>query len=115
MRFKLIITLVEASRSDAILAAGRAAGATGATIINFARSEDQDLSGLFHGWDLGASRHLLLFLARNDRCRSIMENISREGELETTAGAGLVIQLNVEDAVGIKRQWPELAASDPPL
>ena len=114
MRFKLIITLVETSRSDVVLAAGRAAGATGATIINFARNEDVALPGLFRGWDLGGNRHLVLFVARSDFCRSILEEIGRAGEFDTEPGAGLVVQLNVEDAVGIERQWLELAASDPP-
>lgn len=114
MRFKLIITLVEASRSDAILEAGRAGGATGATIINFAHSEDTGLPHLFRGWDLGSNRHLLLFVARSDLCRSILDDISEAGEFDTTPGTGLVIQLDVEDAVGIERQWLELAASDPP-
>jgi len=114
MRFKLIITLVETSRSDVVLAAGRAAGATGATVINFARSDDTALPGLFRGWDLSSSRNLLLFVARSDLCRSILEDIGKAGEFDTEPGAGLVVQLNVEDAVGVERQWLQLAASDPP-
>ncbi len=39
MHFKLIITFVEDSKTDAVMDAAREAGATGATVINNARGE----------------------------------------------------------------------------
>lgn len=39
MRFKLIVAFVEDDKTDAVLDAARAAGATGATVINNARGE----------------------------------------------------------------------------
>ena len=39
MHFKLIIALVEDSRTDAVLDAARKAGATGSTILNQVRGE----------------------------------------------------------------------------
>ena len=39
MRFKLLIVFTEDAKTDAILEASRAAGATGATVINHARGE----------------------------------------------------------------------------
>lgn len=115
MRFKLIITMVDASHSDAVLAASRSAGATGATIINFARGEDDSgpLSRLL-GWDLSATRQVLLLLARDDLARTIMEHINRAGELDASKNTGLVVQLDVEDAVGVRSQWLKLAGMTPP-
>jgi len=115
MRFKLIVTMVDIEHSDAVLAAGRKAGATGATIINFARGED-DSGSLSRrlGWNLSATRQVLLLLARDDLARTIMEHISRAGELDTGRNTGLVVQLDVEDAVGVRRQWLQLADTTPP-
>lgn len=114
MRFKLLITMVDTRRSDAALAAGRAAGATGATVINFARGDDNDPPARFYGWNLSSNRHLLMFVARDDLCRSIMEEICREAEFDVARGTGMIIQLNIEDAVGVRRQMLELADRGPP-
>ena len=39
MHFKLIITLIEDSKTNAVVEAARKAGATGSTVINQARGE----------------------------------------------------------------------------
>ena len=116
MRFKLLVALIDARHSDAVLAAGREAGATGATVINFARGDDEPaLAARFLGWDLGSTRHVVLFLTRDDLAPAILESVSLAGELDTSGGAGLVLQLHVEDAVGLRRQWQELADRAPPV
>jgi hypothetical protein len=115
MRFKLLVGLVDARHSEAVLAAGREAGATGATVINFARGEDEPaLTTGFLGWDLGSTRHVVLFLTRDDLAPAILESVSLAGELDTSGGTGLVLQLQVEDAVGLRRQWQQLADKSPP-
>lgn len=115
MRFKLLVALIDARHSEAVLAAGRDAGATGATIINFARGDEKPgMASRFLGWDLGSTRHVVLFLTRDDLSRAILERISLAGEVDASGGTGLVLQLHVEDAVGLSRQWQELADRTPP-
>jgi nitrogen regulatory protein PII len=108
MHFKLIITFVEDSKTDAVMAAARDAGATGATVINNARGEGLKQSKTFFGLSLETQRDVLLFLVEEHLSRSIIEDISNIAKFEENPGSGIAFQIDVEDAVGVTKQIAEL-------
>jgi nitrogen regulatory protein PII len=108
MRFKLIMAFVEDTFTDAVVKAAREAGATGSTIINQARGEGIEKTRTFFGLNLEAQRDVLLFLVEEHLSRTILETIARVGEFDNKPGAGIVFQIDVEDALGVSHQIREL-------
>jgi hypothetical protein len=99
MHFKLLITLVEDSKTNAIMTAAREAGATGATVLSQARGEGLKQTKTFFGLNLESQRDMLLFL--------VEEHLSRD-ILDTKPGTGIAFQIDVEDAVGVSQQISQL-------
>ena len=109
MHFKLIITFVEDTKTDAVMDAAREAGATGATVINNARGEGLKKSKTFFGLSLETQRDVLLFLVEEHMSRTIIEQIAEVAEFEDNPGSGIAFQVDVEDAVGVTKQIMELS------
>lgn len=109
MHFKLIITFVEDTKTDAVMDAAREAGATGATVINNARGEGLKQSKTFFGLSLETQRDVLLFLVEEHMSRAIIEQIAEVAEFEDNPGSGIAFQVDVEDAVGVTKQIQELS------
>ena len=110
MHFKLIITLIEDSKTNAIVEAARAAGATGSTVINQARGEGIQKSKTFFGLNLEIQRDVVLLLVEEHLSRVILETISKVGEFDDKPGTGIAFQIDVEDAVGVRHQIEELTS-----
>jgi len=108
MHFKLIITLVEDSKTDMILQAAREAGATGATVLNQARGEGLKPTKTFFGLTLESQRDVLLLLVEEHMSRRILETIAKVGDFDDKPGTGIAFQIDVEDAVGVRHQISEL-------
>jgi hypothetical protein len=108
MHFKMIIVFIEDGKTDAIMDAARAAGATGATVIHNARGEGLKVSKTFLGLTLETQRDVLLFLVEEHLSRRILEEIARIGRLDEDPGVGIAIQIDVEDAMGIVNQATSL-------
>lgn len=108
MHFKLIIALVEDTKTNEIMDAARQAGATGATIINNARGEGVEKNSTFFGLTLSSQRDMLLFLVEKHMSRNILETIGTVGEFDASPGAGIAFQIDVEDAIGVQHQVEEL-------
>ena len=108
MHFKLIIGLVEDDKTDRIMNAARAAGATGATVINHARGEGLEAAKTFFGLTLETQRDVLLFLVEEHLSRHILEKIAEVGEFDNKPGSGIAFQIDVEDAVGVNQQIRKL-------
>ena len=104
MHFKLLMVFVEDDKTDAVMDAARAAGATGATVINNARGEGLNKSKTFFGLSLETQRDVLLFLVEEHLSRHILEEISRVGEFNDKLLTSIAIQLDVEDALGVAHQ-----------
>lgn len=104
MHFKLIIAMVENADTDAIIAAARDMGATGATVLSQARGEGVQPTAAFFGMDVGGQRDVLLLLVEEHLSRRILETVGRVGGFDTTPGAGIAFQVDVEDAVGVVEQ-----------
>lgn len=111
MRFKLILAFVEDDKSDAVMEAARSAGATGATIITNARGEGLQPSKTFLGLELETQRDVLLFLVEEHRSRHILEEIGSAGELDDKPGTGIAVQIDIEDAIGVRHQIQKLTQS----
>ncbi len=110
MHFKLIIVLIEDDKTNTVVEAARAAGATGATVINQARGEGIQKSKTFFGLNLEIQRDAVLLLVEEHMSRMILESIARVGEFDDKPGTGIAFQLDVEDAVGISHQIRELTS-----
>ena len=108
MQLKLIIALVEDERTDRVLEAARADGATGATVITGGRGEGLQPATTFFGLDLTARRDIVLVLVTAARARVILETIRDAGRFETEPGAGIAFQVDIEDAVGLNTQLSTL-------
>jgi nitrogen regulatory protein PII len=108
MFLKLIIALVEDGRTDEVLKAARDAGCTGATVITSVRGEGLKPSKTFLGLDLSSHRDVLLFIVAAPKARAILETIAAAGKMDEEPGAGVAIQLSIEDAVGMQTQLPTL-------
>ncbi len=104
MHFKLIVALVEDDKTDAVLEAARAAGATGVTVINNARGEGVEKERTFLGLTLTTQRDMLMFLVEEHMSRRILETIAEVGKFQTKKGAGIAFKVDVEDAVGVAHQ-----------
>jgi nitrogen regulatory protein PII len=108
MHFKLIIALVEDSKTDKILQAAREAGATGATVLNQARGEGLKPAKTFFGLALEAQRDVVLLLVEEHMSRRILETLAEVGGFEDKPGSGIAFQIDVEDAVGVRHQIIQL-------
>ena len=108
MKLKLVVALVDDARTDTIIEAGRAAGATGATVITSVRGEGLEPESTFFGLELTAKRDIVLFLVAAPRARPILESIRDTARFESERGAGIAFQLDIEDAVGLNTQLPAI-------
>ena len=108
MRLTLIVALVSDEKTDIVIDAARAGGATGATIINGVRGEGLKPEKTFFGLDLAASRDVVLFLVVETRARDILERIRDAARIDEEHGAGIAFQLAIEDVVGLSTQLPTI-------
>jgi len=104
MNLKLIVALVADEKTDDVVAAARAAGATGATVITNVRGEGLKPEKTFLGLELSAQRDFILFIVAATRARDILETIANAGRFEEEPGSGIAFQLEIEDAIGLKSQ-----------
>jgi len=111
MHFKLIVVMVEDEKTETVLEAAREAGATGATVLNQARGEGLKPAKTFFGLSIESQRDVILMLVEEHMSRRILETISRVGHFDDSPGTGIALQLDVEDAVGVRHQIRALTES----
>jgi nitrogen regulatory protein PII len=104
MNLKMIMAFVADNKTDIVLEAARQAGCTGATVITSVRGEGLVPEKTFMGLDLTAQRDVLMFLVAAPKAREILETISTVGRFDEEPGTGIAIQIEIEDAVGLKTQ-----------
>ena len=108
MKLKLIVALVSDEKTEVVIDAARAGGATGVTVITSVRGEGLTPGRTFFGLKLAAHRDVVLFLVAEPRARDILERICDAGRFEGEPGAGIAFQIPIEDAVGLATQIPAL-------
>ena len=104
MNLKMIVAFVADEKTDTILTAAREAGATGATVITACRGEGIQPEKSFLGLELTAQRDVLIFLVAAPKSREILETIATAGRFDEEPGSGIAVQIEIEDAVGLKSQ-----------
>ena len=104
MNLKIIMALIEEDKTEAVIDAARSAGATDATVITSVRGEKLKPHTTFLGLDLSAKLDVVLFVVVATKAREILETIGEAGHLDEDLGAGLAIQIPIEDAIGLTTQ-----------
>ena len=104
MRFKIIVALVSDPHTEEVMDAARESGATGITVIPGARGEGGRPKKTFLGLTLETQRDVLLLVVEEHLSRHILETICEVGRFETESGAGIAMQVDLEDVVGIAHQ-----------
>ena len=108
MKLKLIVVMVDNTKTSAVIDAARDGGATGATVITSVRGEGLTPEKTFLGLDLSAARDVVLLLVAEHLSREILEAIAEAGHFDEEPGSGIAVQIEIEDAVGLKTQLPTL-------
>ena len=113
INFKLIMVFVNDEKTDLVLDAARAAGATGATIIKNARGQGLERRTTFFGLEYLAPRDVILVLAESRRSEAIMQAVVEAGGLDESLDTGLALELDVNRTLGLTAHIKALAAAKP--
>lgn len=108
MKFKLLLAMVNDDRTDDVIEKAREMGATGATVITAAKGEGLNPSKTFFGLTLEGQVDVVLFVVEAHMSRVILEGISEVGEFDDVKGAGVALQIDIEDAIGLKSQLDKI-------
>lgn len=114
LKFKLIMAFVDDRKVDAVLDAGRAAGATGSTIIPHARGQGLKPHMTFFGLEFLASRTIVLFVVEARRAETVMDAISLAGGLDESADTGIALELDISSVRGLSEHVRMLEQQLPP-
>ncbi|MGY6631840.1 MAG: P-II family nitrogen regulator [Wenzhouxiangella sp.] len=101
MQFKLILAFIDDARVEAVLDAARAAGATGATIVQNARGQGLKRHLTFFGLEFLSPRNILLFLVEARRSTQVLDAITVSGQLDDSLNTGIALELDVSRATGL--------------
>lgn len=102
MKFKLILAPVKPHKTDPVVDAAKAAGATGATIIA-GRGTGMREAMTFFGLTLEDQTDIILFLLEEHLVKTVLAAIEEAGEFEKP-GTGIALVLPVEQVVGMESQ-----------
>ena len=104
MKFKLLVAMIADDKTDMIIEKARELGATGATVITSARGEGLSPSKSFFGISVEGQVDVVLFIVEEHMSKTILEAIADAGKFKDSSGAGVALQLDIEDAVGLDSQ-----------
>jgi len=113
INFKLIMVFVTDEKTELVLDAARAAGATGATIIKNARGQGLERRTTFFGLEYLAPRDVILILAEARRTEEIMQAVVDAGALDESLNTGLALEVDVSRALGLTEHIEALATGKP--
>jgi hypothetical protein len=113
VKFKLIMVFVDDAKTDLVLDAARAAGATGATIIKYAQGQGLERRTTFFGLEYLAPRDVVLVLVEARRSRGVLDAVSSAAGLDESLETGLALELDVDRALGLSAHIEALAATKP--
>jgi nitrogen regulatory protein PII len=102
MIFKIVFAPVKPHKTDAIVDAAKAAGATGATIIP-ARGTGMREAKTFFGLTLEDQTDIVMFLLEEHLVAPVLEAIRTAGEFHKP-GTGIAFVLPVEKVLGLESQ-----------
>jgi len=102
MRFKIVFAPVKTHKTDSIVDAAKAAGATGATIIP-ARGTGMHEAKTFFGLTLEDQTDIVMFLLEEHIVKQVLEAIKTAGEFDQP-GTGIAFVLAVDEVLGLESQ-----------
>ena len=102
MKFKIVFAPVKTHKTDPIVDAAKAAGATGATIIP-ARGTGMREAKTFFGLTLEDQTDIVMFLLEEHLVRPVLDAIKSAGEFNKP-GTGIAFVIPVEQVVGLESQ-----------
>lgn len=106
MKFKLILAPVKTHKTDPVVDAAKAAGATGATIIA-GRGTGIHEAKTFFGLTLEDQTDIVMFLLEEHLVDQVMEAIKVGGEFHKP-GTGIAFALPVDNVIGMESQIESL-------
>jgi nitrogen regulatory protein PII-like uncharacterized protein len=114
IKFKLLMVFVDDDKTDRVLDAARAAGATGATIIKNARGQGRERRTTFFNLEYLAPRDVILVLVEARRAKVVMHAVVEAGGLDEQLDTGLALELDVSRALGLTEHIKALSAVKAP-
>jgi nitrogen regulatory protein PII len=102
MKFKIVFAPVKPHKTDTVVDAAKAAGATGATIIP-ARGTGMHEAKTFFGLTLEDQTDIVMFLLEEHIVKPVLHAIETAGEFDKP-GTGIAFVLPVEDVLGLESQ-----------
>jgi nitrogen regulatory protein PII len=101
MEFKLIMAMIDDDHVEAVMEAARKAGASGATIIPYARGQGLKRHMTFFGLEYLGARDILLYLVEASRSTAVLDAITAAGKLDESQHTGIALELDVSRATGL--------------
>lgn len=102
MNFKLVIAMVKTHKTERVVDAAKAAGATGATIIP-ARGTGIHEAKTFFGLTLEAQTDVVFFLLEEKLVESVLAAVYEAGRFKEP-GTGIAFVLDVGRTIGLESQ-----------
>lgn len=102
MRFKIVFAPVKTHKTDSIVDAAKASGATGATIIPARGTGMREAKTVF-GLTLEDQTDIVMFLLEEHIVQQVLEAIKTAGEFDKP-GTGIAFVLSVDEVLGLESQ-----------
>lgn len=102
MKFKIVFAPLKTHKTDAVVDAAKAAGATGATIIP-ARGTGMREAKTFFGLTLEDQTDIVMFLLEEHMVPPVLQAIREAGDFDKP-GTGIAFVLPVEQVIGLESQ-----------
>ena len=96
-RYELIVIVANEGRTDQVMNAARAAGATGGTVLHGKGTGSQNKK--FYNVSIAAEKEVILMVAQNDRKAAIMQSVLHHAGPDSEAGA-ILLSLPVSEVAG---------------
>lgn len=102
MNFKVVLASVKPDYTDRVVDSGKAAGATGATIIPGRGTGIREAKSFF-GLTLESQTDIILFLLGDHLVEPVLKAIREAGEFDKP-GTGIAFVLPVDQVIGLESQ-----------
>ncbi len=97
-RYELIVIVANEGRTDQVMNAARAAGATGGTVLHGKGTGSQNPKK-FYNVSIASEKEVILMVAQNDRKAAIMQSVLHHAGPDSEAGA-VLFSLPVSEVAG---------------
>ncbi len=111
-KYELIVIVANEGRTDQVMNAARAAGATGGTVLHGKGTGSQNPKK-FYNVSIAAEKEVILMVAQTDRKAAIMQSVLHQAGPDSEAGA-ILFSLPVSEVAGFglmeeAADWPQIS------